>query len=60
MHYDSELLGLDKRTIVDIIENVNLERLENHPMKLSKDFLKNVFNLISKKLKKPITNFHKS
>ena len=40
MHYDSELLGLDKRRIVDIIENVNLERLENHPMKLSKDFLK--------------------
>ena len=57
MHYDSELLGLDKRRIVDIIENVNLERLENHPMKLSKDFLKNVFNLISKKIKKTYNEF---
>lgn len=57
MHYDSELLGLDKRTIVDIIENVNLERLENHPMKLSKDFLKNVFNLISKKIEKTYNEF---
>lgn len=57
MHYDSELLGLDKRTILDIIENVNLERLENHPMKFSKDFLKNVFNLISKKIEKTYYEF---
>lgn len=49
MDYDTELLGLDKKTVMDIIENVNLERLSNHPIKLSKDCLKNVFNLIPKK-----------
>ena len=46
LEYDLNKLGLDEDMIEGLIENVNLERLLNHPIKLDANKIKNVFHLI--------------
>lgn len=50
LEYDLNQLGLTEELIDEIVKNVNLERLENHPIKLSTKHLKNSFYFIPNKL----------
>ena len=50
MEYDLIKLGLNDNKIEDLVSNVNLERMSNHPIKLDTIQLKEIFNLIPKKI----------
>jgi O-succinylbenzoate synthase len=49
MEYDLISLGLNDNKIDGLVNNVNLERLSNHPVKLDANQLKEIFDLIPKK-----------
>tara|TARA_B100001057_G_scaffold494840_2_gene592348 strand:- start:829 stop:2004 length:1176 start_codon:yes stop_codon:yes gene_type:complete len=50
MEFDIKSLGINQEQIKSLIENVNLERLFNHPVKLNHQQLNAVFKNIPKKI----------
>lgn len=48
MEYDLDRLKIDNQMIDMFVENVNLERMTNHPIKLNKYQLTEIFSLIPK------------
>tara|TARA_B100000963_G_C22638169_1_gene678759 strand:- start:3708 stop:4892 length:1185 start_codon:yes stop_codon:yes gene_type:complete len=50
MEFDIEDLGLDQNKIDSLIDNINLERMSNHPVNLDKQQLNTVFKNIPKKI----------
>ena len=49
MEYDFNKLGLGEEMIDGIVKNINLERLQNHPISLNANQLKNTFYLVPNK-----------